>query len=479
MESRTEKIITLLEDINKVPRKSGNRRPIHNYFRKWAEDNNFSYKADDALNLNISVPGTKGYENSPGIVLQGHMDMVCEKTADSDHDFSKDPIVHVIKGDWLSAKDTSLGADNGIALAVAMLIAVDSEVRHPPLELLFTTDEEVGLSGVNELSPEFVKGKILLNLDSEETGIFTIGCAGSTRTHLNFKFEQSPVPENTIACTLRIGGLLGGHSAGDINKERANAIAVLVRGLSTLYREVPFHLSMIDGGASFNSIPRSAHAVIVVEKKYGEKVEKLWETYSGVIISENSTVEKNVFLKYEKVPLPERAVSQEETERILENLRIFPNGVQHMDAESPEQIETSLNMGMIRMGTSSIMLSTMQRSSVKSRLEELTGRIEILARLFRAEYILDIFLDPWQPDRESLLMKRCGDIWKKLYGEVVKTEVTHGGLECGIIGNICGGMDMISFGPDIENPHSPDERLRISSVEKIFNFLTELLSSYK
>ncbi|MDX9801522.1 MAG: beta-Ala-His dipeptidase [Spirochaetia bacterium] len=479
MNNKTEKILKLLDDINKVPRKSENMVPIHNYFRKWADDNNFSYKADDALNLAISVPASDGFEKSPVIILQGHMDMVCEKIPESNHDFSRDPVVSFREGDWLKAKETSLGADNAIALAMAMVIASDPEIKHPPLELLFTTDEEIGMGGAERIKPEFLKGKILINLDSEETGVFTAGCAGSSRTCLDFKLKRESVPAGSSASLLKIGGFKGGHSAGDAAKSRANGCFELIRGLSGLGKVIPFTLTSIDGGSAMNAIPRSAEALIVFDAADGAKVKKWWKDFSDIVIKENSVVEKNAFLSCEEKALPADTMTLSSTGKVINSLRIMPNGIKNMDAALPDQIETSLNFAMIKMITDGVRVTSMQRSSVKSRLIELTERIEDLASLTGAEYKLEVFTDPWQPDWESPLLKRSTELWKKIHGEEPKVEITHGGLECGVIGNICGGMDTLSFGPDIENPHSPDERLKISSVAKVFDFLVELLLSYR
>jgi dipeptidase D len=477
MNDKTDKILKLLEDINKIPRGSGNREPVHNYFKVWAEKNNFSYKTDDAFNIIISVPPTPGFEKSPVIVLQGHMDMVCEKTPESKHDFLKDPIIHIIESGWLKAKETTLGADNGIALAMAMVTAVDSEVEHPPLELLFTTDEEIGLRGANEIKPEFVKGKILLNIDSEETGIFTTGCAGSSRTHIEYKPEMETVPFNYESFILKIGGLKGGHSALDITKSRGNACELLIRGLEGLGRELPFSLYSINGGSAMNAIARTAEAVITAEKGSRDLIKNYWKKYSLIIKSENSYAEKNISLECDETENPQNMIKN--TSGLINKLRIIPHGIQHMDPELSTQIETSLNFGVMNTSETGVRITTMQRSSVKTRLDELTERIKTLASVTGGKYSLDIYSVPWQPDLKSDLLKRSLKTWKTLYNEEAQIEITHGGLECGVIENVSGGMETISFGPDIENPHSPDEKLKISSVGKVFNFLTELLISYK
>jgi len=479
MTEKTEQILELFEDINKIPRKSGNRGPITEYFRNWADKQGFSYREDHVQNLIIEVPGTEGYEDSPLVVLQGHTDMVCEKIPESDHNFSKDPIIHVREGDWLSAEGTSLGADNGIALAMSMLCASDSSIAHPPLELLFTTDEEVGLWGADEIKPGFVKGQILLNLDSEELGVFTLGCAGAVISHIDFSLGKEDPPSGTETLVLQIGGFRGGHSGGDIHKNRGNASSELIRGLEGLFKEIPFQIGEIKGGSAMNAISRAAEASITAPADKIGEIERWWNRFGTTLISENKTVEKNTSVNSQSSELTSSVFSIEDTKDLLLKLRQVPHGVVYMNAELPEQVETSLNFGVIETTDKGIRITTMQRGSVKSRLHEITDRIESLAELYGAEYTLETFMDPWQPDWNSKLVQKSVDLWKKLYNEDAELEVCHGALECGVIGNLSGGMDMVSFGPDIIDPHSPDEKLKISSVGKSFNFLVELLASLK
>ncbi|MDA3812558.1 MAG: beta-Ala-His dipeptidase [Spirochaetaceae bacterium] len=479
MEDRTEQILNLLEDINKIPRKSENKGPITSYFKKWAKINGFNYREDHVQNLIIEIPPTAGYESAPKIVLQGHTDMVCEKTPESDHDFSKDPIIHVRKGDWLSADGTSLGADNGIGLAMAMEVAVNKDIKHPALELLFTTDEEVGLWGADEIKPGFIKSKIMINLDSEDLGVFTLGCAGAVISHVDYDLKYEKTPSSYIGLTLKIGGFRGGHSGSDIHRNRGNASDELIRGLEGLFKEIPFHLVSINGGSAMNAISRAAEVIIACEEKKLPAIEKWWESFSEIIMSENKTVEEHTILSTGRTEFSGEALSTDDTIGLLSKLRLVPHGIQFMNAALPDQVETSLNFGIIKSTEKGVRITTMQRGSVKSRLVEITDRIETFAKITGGVYSLETFMDPWQPDWDSFLVIRSLALWKKLYGETAEMDVTHGALECGVIGNLCNIREMISFGPDIEDPHSPDERLRISSVGKTFNFLVELLAGFK
>lgn len=475
----TQQLLDQLEDINRIPRKSGNRGPITEYLKSWAEKEGFACREDHVQNLVIEVPGTEGYEKSPVVVLQGHSDMVCEKTPESTHDFTKDPIKHVVEGDWLTAKDTSLGADNGIGLAMAMVAAAGDQIAHPPLELLFTTDEEVGLWGADEIKPGFISGKILLNLDSEELGIFTVGCAGSVVSHIDYEMEKSGFSSDLAGITIEVGGFRGGHSGGDIHRERGNATAELIRGLELLGRVIPLRIVSIKGGSAMNAISRSAEATLAIPVRKIGDLKKAWSDFGAIISAENRFVEKSAFAGAREIETPEEAFSQEDSRSLVEKLRLVPHGVVHFNAELPEQLETSLNFGVIMTTDKGIRITTMQRSAVKSRLHEITDRIETFALISGGRYTLEIFSDPWQPDWKSPLLVKSRNLWEQLHGEKPEIEVTHGGLECGVIGNIMGGMDMISFGPDIENPHSPDERLRISSIEPVFAFLIKLLADLK
>ncbi|MBN2659434.1 MAG: beta-Ala-His dipeptidase [Spirochaetales bacterium] len=475
----TQQLLDQLEDINRIPRKSGNRGPVTEYLKKWAESLGFSFKEDHVQNLNIKVPGTEGYEKSPIVVLQAHTDMVCEKTPESTHDFSKDPIEHVIEGDWLTAKDTSLGADNGIGVAMAMVAAADSHIAHPPLELVFTTDEEVGLWGADEIKPGFIEGKILLNLDSEELGILTVGCAGAVISHIDYTLDRKAPESGKAALSLSIEGFRGGHSGGDIHRNRGNATAELIRGLEALGREIPFAIGEISGGSAMNAISRSAKALVVVNEEEAQKVLERWADFGKSVVLENSEVEQDASWSADRADLPGSVFSSADSQSLVKALRLVPHGVIHMNAALPDQVETSINFGVLLTTEKGVRITTMQRGSVRSRLVEITDRLESFARLSGGEYSLETFMDPWQPDWNSPLVKKSQDLWKKHIGSEAKLEVTHGALECGVIGNLSGAMDMISFGPDIENPHSPDERMRISSVEPAFTFLIKLLEELK
>jgi dipeptidase D len=478
MDQITKNILGIFNQISQIPRESKHEERISSWLVDWAKERNIEVETDETMNVLMRIPASKGYEDRPIVVLQGHMDMVCEKTEDSDHDFRKDPIEFVFKGDWLYANKTTLGADNGIALAYALAV-VDLGVPHPELELLFTVDEETGLTGVNALKSGMLKGKYLLNIDSEDEGIFTIGCCGGVDTKVWFPLEKDNIKKEYKTYELKIGGCMGGHSGQDIVKHRANANVLLVRTLWEISQSLPMQLLTIHGGTAHNAIPRDAYAMIAISKEKKDEADTL--------IAKCLKDFRNEYLKFEngiKISLTEKettsdAISTALTERILRLMLAFPNGPQALDPSVYEGgkliAETSNNFAVIRTEDNTLRILSSQRSQVMSSRDRMTQKIEMLAHLAGAEYKSGNGYASWQPDWESELLARAKALYKKMFGKDPEVNVVHGGLECGVIGAKHEDMDMISLGPTIENPHSPDERLYIPSIKKVWDFLTELL----
>ena len=480
MDKITQDILRIFEQISQIPRQSKHEEAISAWLVNWAEERGIKVWRDDVLNVFMSVPATKGYEDRPIVVLQGHMDMVCEKTPDSNHDFQKDPIEFVYKGDWLYANKTTLGADNGIALAYAMAI-VESDIPHPELELLFTVDEETGLTGANALAPGSLKGKYLLNIDSEDEGIFTIGCCGGVDTKVWFPLKKESLEENYISYELKIGGCMGGHSGQDIVNHRANANILLVRTLWAIRDVLPMQLVSLHGGTAHNAIPREAVAIIGIpdDKK----------TDADMVISNCIDDFKNEFLNFEsgieggltQVDKVETAIESELSERILRLMLAFPNGPQALDPSVYNGgkliAEISNNFATIRTDEEAVRILSSQRSQVMSSRDRMTQQIEMLAHLAGAEYKSGNGYASWQPNWDSALLATTKELYVKMFGKEPVVNVVHGGLECGVIGSKHEGMDMISLGPTIENPHSPDERLYIPSIKPVWDFLIKLLIS--
>jgi dipeptidase D len=478
---KTKQVLDLFEKISAIPRCSKHEEKIGAFLLDWAEKNGLEGQKDKVGNVLIKVKASPGYERSGAVVIQGHMDMVCEKTADSPHDFAKDPIRFVYDGEWLKADHTTLGADNGIALAMAMVMALDKSVVHPKLELLFTIDEETGLTGANALSGDFIEGKILLNVDSEDEGVFTVGCAGGRDTHITLPVHYEDAPEGFVMARVKAGNMTGGHSGVNINEERANAIRVLARALMQVRHEHDVRLGDISGGTAHNAIPRDSWADIFIPRDGFKEIEKLVSELEAVFKREFKKTDPNlkVSVELQLETMGKRPLNTADSGRILDLLIALPHGVAAMSTEMKGLVETSNNEASVRIANSKLEIVTSQRSSVMSRLHALTWRIEALARLAGADAVSGNGYPSWQPNLQSPLLARCKDVYRKLFGKEPHVEAIHAGLECGIIGDKKEGMDMISFGPTLKNPHSPDEKIHVESIGKVWDFMVELLKSLK
>lgn len=473
----TQKVINLFEQISAIPRGTKQEAKLRGWLCAWADRHQLSWSVDEAGNLVIRAPATPGFENAPVIVLQGHMDMVCEKTPGSPHDFTRDPIRCLVDGEWLRADRTTLGADNGIALALAMALVEDKSVGHPPLELLFTVEEEVGIGGANKLQPGFIAGKLLLNLDSEEEGVFIVGCAGgqTTRIHLPLQFERYPYGH---AYELEIIGLQGGHSGVDIHKHRASANQLLGRTLAQLQKIAPLRLVSAKGGSAHNALAREARAVISFDLEFLKPIEDEIYKLEAIARSEYASSDPGITLNF-WVNRAYQAVSIADSARAIQLLAALPHGVAEMSANIPGFVETSNNLATVEITEDALEVVTSQRSAVMSRLAELTERISAIGALAGAEVASGEAYSGWQPDADSQLVKRSVEIYTQTFGKAPKVEMIHAGLECGVIGGIFGGMDMVSLGATIQNPHSPSERLNIPSVGRVWQYLVAFMKSYR
>jgi dipeptidase D len=473
----TEKVLACFKEIAAVPRRSKSEEKIRAWLLDWAKKHNLEAKTDEVGNVLIEVPATPGYENSPILILQGHMDMVCEKNHDSKHDFTKDPIEVIEDGEWLRANGTTLGADNGIGVALGLVFALEPE--HPALELLFTVDEETGLTGAQSLKPGFLKGKVLLNCDSEDEGVFTVGCAGGIDTHITIPMTKVAAPAEFKAYRLQVSGLCGGHSGTDINCQRANAIRVLARALRQVDSVGNFMIADIHSGSAHNAIPRDGYAVVLMEEKTAEKSQELLKTLDDQLSDEYKNTDPNLEISLVATEAVSEAMSVDDTKKLIYFLHAIPHGVDSMSTDIVTLVETSNNLAVIKIVDNKIEIITSQRSSVMSRLHALTDRIETIAHLAGFDVKSGSGYPSWQPNMASPLLAKC----KKVYEEVMEkepvVEVIHAGLECGLIGGQYPGMDMISFGPTIKSPHSPDEKMNIPSLEKVCKFMVALLKSYK
>lgn len=476
--SVTEKILEKFEQISAIPRGSKNEAGIRQWLIDWASSRGLSSKTDNAGNLVVYVPASASRESEPALILQGHLDMVCQKTPDSLHDFTRDPIRNIRNGDWLKADKTTLGADNGIAIAIAMALVEDESVSHPPLELLFTVEEETGLVGADHLDPNLLTGKSMLNLDSEDDGTFTVGCSGGMSTIITLPVNWSALSKNETAFELKVSGLQGGHSGGDIHKHRGNANKILARTLDEIQRAIPIRLVAFKGGTARNAIPRDAESIFVCPTERQALCSEMISSLEKVLQSEYASVEKGPFLTLTAKPDSiTAAIGVDETIKGIQLIVALPNGVAEMSAKVQGAVETSNNVGVIDLKEDGFHIASSQRSSVASCLEELTCRTEAIAKLAGANAERTKPSMPWQPNMDSPLLNKCINIYETLYQQKPKVEVCHGGLECGIISERCNGIDSISLGPTITNPHSPDEMLFIPSLSRTWDFLTTLLRS--
>ena len=469
------------EAISSIPRCSGNEAAARDYIISVAKKHGLSYKVDEKGNLVVSKEGTKGYENAPIVVLQGHIDMVCEKNEGCDHDFTKDPIKLKIEGDYLTAEGTSLGADNGIGLASSLSLMVDKENPHPPLEFLFTVEEETGLTGAKELQSDFLKGKIMLNLDSEEEGDFFIGCAGGLDGELQIDIDREEVGAGKKPFMFKATGMKGGHSGLDIDKGRANALKILTRFLSNMLKEVDFQAGCLGGGSKRNAIAREAKALLwIPEDKidfFKEKV-KAWQ---DIFRKEFGKTEPDLTLNLSEVngELDKKPFTSDCFKLILNVFYALPHGVVDRNRDNPDFVETSTNFAIIEVKDEKLFVTLNHRSSSNTAILAVAESIEAISDLAGIKYIRGAGYPGWQPNMDSPVLKRACKVYRELFGKDVNIKAIHAGLECGIIGEKFPGMDMMSFGPTMESVHSPDEKFYIPSLDRFWKFVLGLLKDFK
>lgn len=476
--SKNQDILGIFQEIAAIPRASRNEQLISRWLQNWASRKGFQSKTDNAGNLLIKVNATPGYENAPTIILQGHMDMVCEKTPDSKHDFSKDPIRCVIDGDWLHADGTTLGADDGIAMALAIALVENPEVEHPALELLFTVEEEVGLGGAVYLQKDFISGKILINLDSEEEGVFIIGCAGGIKSNIELPLTFLPTTEKEKAYRVSVSGLKGGHSGTDIRKNRLSANKLLARLLGEFSDAMPLRIADIKGGSAHNAIAREAQATILINENDKSELEKRMSIFQHILQDELKGSEDSPSISLID-SYTERAATINDSKKVVALLQALPHGVYKMSTTMEGFVETSNNLATLGIKNDKLMVVSSQRSMLNSQLIEITRHIDAIAYLSGAQVSERDNYPAWKPKLNSPLLIRSSKIYEQLFNTSARIEAIHAGLECGQIGEIYDGIDMISLGATIRDAHSPQERLYIPSLMKIWRFLIELLKSYK
>lgn len=465
-------------EISRIPRCSKHEKQVADYVLQQAQALGLEAKQDRYGNVVVRKPASPGRETAPSVCLQGHLDMVCEKNEDKVHDFAKDPIELVREGNVLRADGTTLGADNGIAVATNLAIMEDRSLEHGPLELLFTVDEETGLTGASHLRPGFVESRILLNLDSEEEGALYVGCAGGRNTMGAWNAEWQRAPAAAVPMRLGVRGLKGGHSGLEIHKGRGNSIKILSRVLLAL-DETGARVSRIAGGNKSNAIPREADALLYVPRDRVQKARAVVRRYRETVRGELATVEPDLEIALAAAAREKnaRVLSRAQQKLVCRTLAALPHGVIKMSADIAGLVETSTNLAMVRTEDSRIVVTTSQRSSVASELDEIVQVVAIIFELGGAKVTQESGYPGWKPNLESPILKVARSTYRELFGKEPEVKAVHAGLECGIIGERYPGMDMVSFGPTLEGVHSPDEKIYIDTVERFWRYLLAILKN--
>jgi dipeptidase D len=463
------------DQILTIPRASKDEGKMREYVIGVAERNGLQHSADAAGNVVVRKPGTAGHEDAPITILQGHMDMVQEKNSDVDFDFTSDAIQPRRDGEYLNATGTTLGSDNGIGLAAMLALMDGDEVAHGPLELLFTMDEETGLTGAAQLDGSLLQGRRLINMDSEDEGVLCVGCAGGADTTVSLALTSAPAPDGAAALDLKLHGLKGGHSGIDIFLQRGNAIQLMARALHAVSRDYPVRLASFAGGTAHNAIPREAFATVVVAAADREAVASALQEQVAAIAKELKTVEPDIGISVDTAEAPAECWDEASSQAVMRLLTSLPHGIETMSYDIPGLVETSTNLATAQVADGALSICMSTRSSVASALEALRGKIRATAELAGATADEHDGYPGWEPDMQSDLLRVVKALHERELGVDPKVEAVHAGLECGLIGEMIPGMDMISFGPQIEFPHSPDERVKIDSVGRFWKLLAATL----
>ncbi len=463
------------EAICGIPHPSGHEQKLAAHIVSFARSKGFEAEQDGAGNVVVRVPATAGHEKKPTVILQGHIDMVGEANADANHDFLNDPIQPYVDGDLVKARGTTLGADNGLGVAAGLAIAEDESAVHGPLELLCTVDEEVGLTGAMQLEKSFLKGRIMLNLDGEESNHAYIGCAGGGDTRIRIKVRAIAPKANAQALRVTVTGLKGGHSGCDIHEQRGNAVRVLGRLLTAGRKRVPFAIGRIEGGNKRNAIARESQALIVVSPSNKGRLHNAILREAKIVGAELVKIDPGLTVTVEEAEMVAEVFDKSSTEKVLNLMLALPHGVERMSDEIAGLVETSTNLASIKQIDGAVGFEMSTRSSINDSLRALRDRISAAARLAGAEVEEGEPYPGWEPNLRSKLARVFKEVYSETLGAEPELLAIHAGLETGVIGEKFPGMDMISFGPDIRYPHSPDEEMSISSVQNFYTLLKALL----
>ena len=461
-----------------IPRASKAEGPLRQALQAWARARGLATHTDAAGNLLIKKPASAGREGYPAVVLQGHLDMVCQKNSGTAHDFEHDAIAPALKDGWLIAENTTLGADNGIGVALALAVLEADNLAHPPLEVLLTVDEEAGMGGARGLAPELLQGRYLINLDTEEWGQLYVGCAGGIDVNVSYATASEPLPDGWRTVQLTLDGLIGGHSGVDIHRGRGNAIKLLVRALRELPEDGSWRLSSLAGGNARNALPREATATLAVAPENIGAIEEAVAASAATLAREFDASEENLSLRITEAAAPAvQLISEADQRALLAALNAAPYGVKTMSQQLPGVVETSNGLGVLSMSDGVVRANFMVRSLVDSRARALAREIADLFALIGADCVISGGYPGWTPDPDSPLLALAQRVYAREFGAEAALQVIHAGLECGIIGAKYPGLEMISFGPTIHGAHAPGERVEVASVELSWKLLTAILAA--
>lgn len=469
-------VFHFFEEICQVPRPSKKEEKIIAYLQAFGKKHKLETLTDEVGNVLIKKPASPGMENRKRVVMQSHVDMVCEKNNDVKHDFLTDPIETVVDGEWLKAKGTTLGADNGIGVATQLAILADDSIEHGPIECLFTIDEETGLTGAFALKGGFLSGEIMLNLDSEDEGELFIGCAGGIDSVAEFSYNEVEVPAGYFCCKVQVKGLKGGHSGGDIHLGLGNANKILNRFLSQTFKKYDMYLCEISGGNLRNAIAREAHAVIAIPEADKHALRADLNVFTAEVQAENAVVDPGLECLLESEATCAKAIDKDTTKRLLQAMYAVPHGVFAMSQDIPGLVETSTNLASVKMKPNHIIrIETSQRSSIESAKQDIADMVRTVFEMAGAKVSFGDGYPGWKPNPHSEILEITVDSYKRLFNVDPKVKAIHAGLECGLFLDKYPALDMISFGPTLQGVHSPDERMLIPTVDKFWRHLLDVL----
>lgn len=469
-------VFRIFEELTQIPRCSGSEKQVSDYLVSFAKERKLEVIQDEALNVIIKKPAAPGYEKAPTVILQGHMDMVCEKNKDTVHDFEKDPIKLRIIDDMIYATDTTLGADNGIAIAYALAILDSKDIPHPAIEALFTTDEESTMGGAIALDGNNLKGRLLVNIDSEEEGKLLVSSAGGTKAKVVLPITWESAKSGLTACRIRVGGLQGGHSGMEINKGRGNANKLMGRFLNETKNEVKLYISEINGGLKSNAITRENDVVALVSNEDMNKLQSKAAEWEAVFKNELRATDADVIIKIEKEAAEiQKVFSQESMDKLIACLVLLPNGIQSMSMEIEGLVESSTNLGVVQTAGDNIYIINEIRSSVRSLKKSIRSTVQLVAESLGGELRIESDYPEWEYNPNSEMRRLFQNVYKNMYGEEAEIVAIHAGLECGVLIGKMSGLDAISLGPNIFDVHTPKEHFSISSTKNVWEYLLSVL----